>query len=83
MDDRRNYAVVVTHTDVRTEHAVVACQPARLGQKLVLVERRRQVQRRGRTDGGRDRLADQLVKRAGAHHLEHGVKVGLVGADVA
>ena len=83
LDDRRDEAVVVAHADVRTEHAVVAGQPAGLGQKLVLGKRRRQVERRGRTDGSRDGLADQLVERAGAHHLEHRDQIGVVGADVA
>jgi RNA-binding protein YhbY len=51
--------------------------------KLVLGKWRQEVERQGRTDGGRDRLADQLVERVGAHDLEHRGQICVVRADVA
>ncbi len=81
-DHRRGDGAVVTHADQAGPELILLRIPTQLGQRGLLVQRRRQVQLGLQADRRRHGLLDQLFAAAQAQGVEHGLLFALIRAEV-
>ncbi len=81
-DHRRGDGAVVAHADQAGPELILLRITTQLGQRGLLVQRRRQVQLGLQADRRRHGLLDQLFAAAQAQGVEHGLLLALIRAEV-
>jgi hypothetical protein len=76
-------AVVVAHAEEGAQDTVLRRLPLELGERLLLAERRRELEAASQPDRTGYRLLDELVERREAERREHRSDLCLARSDVS